>query len=66
MANKANIEHILDRAHIRHSEAPMSIRALLLTTDKIDSVTMKQLINEGVTEFTGILNRGIINIIIEY
>lgn len=65
MANKLNIEHILDRAHIHHIDGEQ-IRSILLRTDKIDSVTMKQLINEGVTEFTAILNRGIINIIIEY
>lgn len=66
MANKLNIEHILDRAHISHTNALNNNRGLILQTDKLDNVTMRQLINEGVREFTAVLNRGIINIIIEY
>lgn len=71
MANKSNIIHILDRAHIAYREdnsvdIPIPKRGLALQTSKLDSITIRQLINEGVTEFTAILNRGIINIIIEY
>ena len=66
MASRINIENILDRAHLIYRQAEHRQRAILIKTHCLDSVIIKELINEGITEFTAISNKGVINIVIEY
>lgn len=66
MANKPNIINILDKTRISYNVSPLGGNAFILYTDKVNRELAKDLINQGVKEFRAIVNRGNINIIIQY